>query len=461
MGTVVSLFSGCGGLDLGFKELGFDLVYACDIDPAAVDCYARNVDRNIVLRDVTSRQFHEEIAGIGSCDVVLGGFPCQGFSKAGPKNARDTRNALYVEMRDAVAQLRPHLFIAENVDGISQNFAGAYVEHIVKDFEEIGYKVEYRILDAAGFGVAQHRRRIFFVGIRQRAARIFPWPVPTHAVKTRNGEFKLGEPNLEELPLFHFVSGGMSVLEKPRTIQEAIGDLVELDFGNASLTVRIPDHKVTGAWSPKYEAVFRAIKQGQKLCNVRHADTSVFTWDIPEVFGQVTERERLILETISKYRRHKKYGNIPNGNPLPADEIERISGMREINNEILSLIAKGYVKEKAGKYDLKGAMFCSGIFKRPLWDEPAPTVLTNFHNPRYFLHPLKDRPFSLRECARLQGFPDTFVFGGSDSKVDLVSGYRLVGNAVPPPLSRLFAAAAWQFLGQIGELKEAENEITS
>ncbi len=113
-----------------------------------------------------------------------------------------------------------------------------------------------------------------------------------------------------------------------------------------------------------------------------------------------------------------------------------------------SLISKGYLKAKDGKYDLKGAMFCSGIFKRPRWQEPSPTVLTNFHNPRYFLHPLENRPFSLRECARLQGFPDTFLFTGCDSKVDLKSGYRLVGNAVPPPLSRLFAAATLHFLVQ-------------
>jgi DNA (cytosine-5)-methyltransferase 1 len=231
------------------------------------------------------------------------------------------------------------------------------------------------------------------------------------------------------------------VLKKTRTIQDAIADLVELDD-------RIPDHQVTNDWPKKYEAVFKAIKQGQKLCNVRHAATSVYTWEIPEVFGEVTERERIILETISKYRRHKKYGEIPNGNPLPTDEIERLSTLSEVKTEIVSLISKGYLKAKDGKYDLKGAMFCSGIFKRPRWEEPSPTVLTNFHNPRYFLHPLEDRPFSLRECARLQGFPDTFLFTGYESKVDLKSGYRLVGNAVPPPLSRLFAAATLHFLVQ-------------
>ncbi len=106
------------------------------------------------------------------------------------------------------------------------------------------------------------------------------------------------------------------------------------------------------------------------------------------------------------------------------------------------MLVKGYLKEIDGKHDLKGAMFCSGLFKRPCWDEPSPTVLTNFYNPRYFLHPLKNRPFTLRECARLQSFPDDFRFLDDTGAVDLVSGYRLVGNAVPPLVSRAFADAA-------------------
>ena len=443
MPSVVSLFSGCGGLDLGFRECGFDLSYACDNDPAAVDCYARNVDSRVFLRDVTSREFEADISQIGRCDLVLGGFPCQGFSKAGPKKISDIRNVLYRGICRAIAGLRPHLFIAENVDGISQNFAGSYLNQIVNDFQQLGYKIEYRILDAAAFGVPQHRRRIFFVGVRQGTEIQFPWPQSTHKVKTRNGEFKLTQESIEELPLFQWRSAGQkAVLQPARTIKEAIAHLLELDD-------RIADHRLTNSWPKKYEAIFTAIKPGQKLCNVRHAPTSVHTWEIPGVFGSVTERERIVLETISKHRRHKKYGNIPNGNPLPFDEIKRISGLGEITTEISALLSKGYLKEKNAKYDLKGAMFCSGIFKRPLWEEPAPTVLTNFHNPRYFLHPLKNRPFSLRECATLQGFPETFAFSGTGTEVDLVSGYRLVGNAVPPILSRFLAAASQQLLEQI------------
>ena len=136
--SVISLFSGCGGLDSGFCRPEFDVLYACDSDPAAVDCYRRNVGNHVHLVDVTSAAFHEDIAAIGSCDIILGGFPCQGFSKAGPKRSNDPRNALYLEMKRAVEKLRPQLFIAENVDGISQNFSGRFLKRIVDEFEELG-----------------------------------------------------------------------------------------------------------------------------------------------------------------------------------------------------------------------------------------------------------------------------------------------------------------------------------
>lgn len=449
MPKVVSVFCGCGGLDLGFKEVGFQLVYACDNDEAAVDCYARNVDRNVFVRDVTSREFHADISGVGECDVVLGGFPCQGFSKAGPKQEADDRNMLYVEMHRVVAKLRPALFIAENVDGIRQNFGGSYLKRIVTDFERIGYEVDHRILDAAAFGVPQHRRRVFFVGTRLGAGRPFVWPRPTHRAKTRNGEFKVTEG--DGPTLFDGIPEGprRAPLKRARSIKDAIEDLVQLRPG-------VRDHVIAYAWPRKYEAVFRSIGQGQKLCNVRHANSSVYTWQIPEVFGEATEREVLVLETISRHRRHKRYGNIPNGNPLPPEEIERLAGATGLQVEIASLLAKNYLKEIEGRYDLKGAMFCSGLFKRPKWTELSPTVLTNFYNPRYFLHPLQDRPFSLRECARLQTFPDTFEIMGDGSTVDLISGYRLIGNAVPPLLSRHFAAAVHRFLTHQSEPQVAQ-----
>lgn len=436
--SVVSIFCGCGGLDLGFKDKGFDLRYACDIDPASVNCYARNVDERVYLRDVTSEAFHSDIDNLAQCDVVLGGFPCQGFSKAGPKQEHDKRNTLYVEMTRVVAKLRPQIFIAENVDGLSQNFSGSFLKRIVTDFGRIGYEVDHCILDALEFGVPQHRRRVYFVGVRQSSQRDFPWPIPTHMAKVRNGEFRLVEP-LHQRGLFADIEKPTRRLHPPRTIRDAIGDL-------AKLSVDMHDHLIDDTWPKKYEKVFSAIKPGQKLCNVRHADTSVYTWEIPEVFGEVSPREVKVLETISRHRRHKQYGEIPNGNPLPLEEIERLSGLNGIEHELQLLLQKGYVKDVDKKFDLKGAMFCSGLFKRPTWDEPSPTVLTNFYNPRYFLHPQENRPFSLRECARLQTFPDGFVITGEDTGISLVDGYRLVGNAVPPLMSQHLASSVLEYL---------------
>jgi DNA (cytosine-5)-methyltransferase 1 len=388
----------------------------------------------VFVRDVRSDQFHSDIDKLGGCDVVLGGFPCQGFSKAGPKVQSDERNTLYVEMKEVVGRLRPKLFIAENVDGLYQNFQGTYLKQIISDFRRVGYEVEHRVVDCAGYGVPQYRRRIFFVGYRQ-GCPYFDWPEPTHAPKPRNGEFKVESTGRS---LFNWETHQPATrLAGAVPMRQAIGDILELDYS-------LPDHSVTGNWPEKYELVFRRIEEGQKLCNVRHAPTSVYTWEIPEVFGDVSPREVRILQTISRHRRHKQYGHIPNGNPLPVAEIERLSGLESVRREIGCLLEKGYLKELHGKYDLKGAMFCSGLFKRPRWGEPSPTILTNFHNPRYFLHPKRDRPFSLRECARLQGFADTFRF--TSDKVSLIDGYRLVGNAVPPQLSLVFANAVLRFL---------------
>jgi DNA (cytosine-5)-methyltransferase 1 len=442
--TVVSLFVGCGGLDLGFKQENFDLIYSCDNDPAAISVYQRNVDSRAYVRDVTTSRFHNDIKDIGTCDIVLGGFPCQGFSKAGPKKEGDARNFLYLEMKSAIEVLRPKVFIAENVDGLSQNFGGKFLDQIVKDFEGIGYRVDYRVLDAINYGVPQHRRRIFFVGIRNTESQDnFQWPAQTHHSDNRNGESAIKRtPDLSDNSDFENQSNAT-------TIKDAIYDI-------RNLSESIADHRVTFKWSEDYTLIMEKIKEGQKLCNVRFSDTSIYTWNIPEVFGQVDGDDIVILEIIGKNRRHKKYGDIPNGNPLSEETIKSLGGGGEIKKRLNRLVKQGYLKEKNGGYDLKGAMFCSGLFKRLKWNASSQTILTNFHNPRYFIHPSRNTPFSLRECARLQGFPDEFIFTETNDVKELETGYRLVGNAVAPPLARSFAASIRKLV-----TKELDYEATA
>lgn len=434
---IASLFCGCGGLDLGFKENNTEFVYSCDNDQASIDTYNYNFEHKATLRDVQDESFKDDLDSLGSVDIVLGGFPCQGFSKSGPKKSDDPRNLLYKSMVDAVKTLQPKVFVAENVDGMAQNYKGQYVSQIKKDFSELGYNVQLRILNAASFGVPQYRRRIIFIGIKKEYSSLeFRWPTPTHYAKSRNGEFKStlihdGKPSL--------FNQSTKSLKSTKSIQEAIGDLLSED-------ITIPDHTYIEPDS-KQKSIIKKISEGQKLCNVRFSDTSVYTWNIPEVFGPVSDREITLLETIGKNRRKKRYGNIPNGNPLSVEDVNQISNLNFKQNEFEKLVEKGYLKIKSNKYDLKGAMFCSGLYKRPKWSKPSPTIITVFHNPRYFVHPLNDRPFSIREVARLQSFPDDFEFLAANiSKKD---AYRLIGNAVPPKLGKFIASSIFEFLNKI------------
>jgi DNA (cytosine-5)-methyltransferase 1 len=348
MFRAVSLFSGCGGMDLGFAGAGFAVVRAIDLDPAAAAVHAANFGTPAVPGDVTATDFSAWRRELGSVDVVLGGFPCQGFSKAGPKRADDPRNGLYRAMLAAVRELRPACFVAENVEGLAQNFGGRYLEQISCDFGRLGYQVAVALIDAIGYGVPQHRRRIFFVGT---AAGTAPagWPQPGCAVRVRNGE--TGRPRsmpsaLHGLlgpepappngnPDSNRVGTEYSVLNEPVAISAAIGDLRSLD-------ARVADHQVITGWPARYEAIIKAIGPGQKLCNVRHGPESVRTWDIPQAFGPVTAAERDILEVIARNRRHRKYGTIPNGNPLPVPVIEELTGQRDLRPVLDGLCQRGF-----------------------------------------------------------------------------------------------------------------------
>jgi DNA (cytosine-5)-methyltransferase 1 len=414
----VSLFCGCGGLDWGFHRAGVEIVKAVDNDPAAIQCYNHNLGGGGVCLSVEDPAFPKMLEEVGDIDIVLGGFPCQGFSKSGPKKKDDPRNKLYGSMLFAIERLKPLVFVAENVDGLAQNYQGELLTKIFSDFSALGYAVEYKIIDAADFGVPQHRRRIFFIGTR--ASQRVSWPSPTHLAKVRNGEFLSKDLLKPDYGLF------APELEPVLTMRDGIGDLLDP-------RTPVADHVTVNEIKPNELAIIRHIREGQKLCNVRFAGTSVYTWQVPEVFGKVTAREVTILETIARNRRKKVYGDIPNGNPLPVEEIACLSGLDVQTSEIEALKKKGYVKEMEGKYDLRGAMFCSGLYKRPSWDEPSPTIITLFHSPRYFVHPSEDRPFSIRECARLQSFPDGFHFLASGISIE--DSYRLIGNAVAPKLA--------------------------
>ena len=175
---IISLFCGAGGMDLGFIRAGHEIVWANDNDSDSCLTYEKNLGHKPICKSI------EEVdsSKIPEADIVIGGFPCQGFSIANPyRNEEDSRNKLYLELLKIIKDKKPKYFIAENVPGITslggyetnedkKKRLGKIFKTILKEFEnahDIGYHIEFKILNAADFGVPQTRRRVIILGTRK------------------------------------------------------------------------------------------------------------------------------------------------------------------------------------------------------------------------------------------------------------------------------------------------------
>ncbi len=174
MPTAVSLFSGCGGSDTGLVACGFDVLMANDIIDYARQVYEANLPTtDYVLGDIS------KIAVFPQAELLAGCYPCQGFSQGGKRDPSRKINTLYLEFARALRAIRPKAFIVENVSGMVR----ANFRHLLDDqfrvFRESGYRVTAEVLNAADYGVAQDRRRIFIVGLREDIGMDFRFPAPT------------------------------------------------------------------------------------------------------------------------------------------------------------------------------------------------------------------------------------------------------------------------------------------
>lgn len=200
---VVSLFSGCGGLDLGiegnfsylknyYQKNPFKVVWANDINEKATETQKLNFqDIHVVCQDITKilefndkqlSMFDNEFKLPNYADVVVGGFPCQDFSLAGKRQGLLVqRGNLYQSMAKVIEMLKPKVFLAENVKGLISWENGLAIETITNDFAKLGYKVDYKLFNTADYGVPQTRERVIIVGIRNDIDANIEWPKPTHS----------------------------------------------------------------------------------------------------------------------------------------------------------------------------------------------------------------------------------------------------------------------------------------
>jgi len=177
---IISLFSGAGGLDLGLIQSGNSIIWANDIDKDAVETYRQNIGEHIICDDIKNI----EIIGLPYADVVVGGFPCQGFSQANRlRTLEDDRNQLYRFFYNTIKVKQPKFFIAENVKGILSLGKGEAIKQIVSDFEKAGYITSVNLVNMANYGVPQTRQRVIIIGQRKDLSNelVFRFPAPTHS----------------------------------------------------------------------------------------------------------------------------------------------------------------------------------------------------------------------------------------------------------------------------------------
>jgi DNA (cytosine-5)-methyltransferase 1 len=208
--NVISLFSGSGGLDIGFLETGkFNIVFANDIDKAACKTYKKNIGDHIVCEDISL------LYDLPKADIIIGGPPCQGFSTANPSRSfDDPRNQLFKQYSRIIKEVKPKLFLMENVSGMTTMENGKVFELIKKELSSCGYNIYDKLLNARDYGVPQSRKRIIIIGIRNDLKKEFIFPKPTHDIN-------------------NYVSVGEVIISKEipkNTPNHIIGNLTELNL---------------------------------------------------------------------------------------------------------------------------------------------------------------------------------------------------------------------------------------
>ena len=316
---VLSLFSGSGGLDLGFLATGkFEIVFANDFNYQACETYAHNIGNHIICEDISNLKNLPEV------DLIVGGPPCQGFSTANPaRSFDDPRNQLFKEYARIIDEVKPKMFLMENVSGMVTMEKGKVFELIKKELSNCGYKLFSKLLNAKDYGVPQSRRRMIVIGVRNDIDKKFIFPNPTHS-----------EDN--------YVTVGQALFDNP-------------------ISKYNPNHKI----------------------------------------GKITD---LNLKRIK---------HIPEGGSM-----------------------KNCPPKLQNNSDLNRAM------RRLHREKESYTVVHN--NCDHYYHPTENRRVTIREMARLQGYPDDYIFLGSKSEQS-----RQVGNSVPVGLGKAVAKSIYNFLKEI------------
>jgi len=329
---LVSLFSGCGGMDKGFEDAGYTRVWANDFDKDAQAVFRLNLGE-IDGRDITQ----VPVEDIPDCDIITAGFPCQPFSNAGNRRGvYDERGELYLECLRIIESKHPRAVLFENVKGLlsSKHQSGKKLIDVIKeDLENLGYRVNYKVVNASDYGVPQNRERMILVGLREDIGKTFEFP-PVQEDKS-----KLTLRNILNVP------------------------------------ENTPNQASYWPYSPQAQNMIEQIPEGG-------------SWkSIP--YEKLSPRFQRIRDDMKRYHAPNFY-------------------RRFSRDEINGTITASAQPENCG-----------------------------------ITHPTENRRYTIREIARIQTFPDDFLFI-DESQKDIVAMYKVIGNAVPCHLAEVIASAIYE-----------------
>lgn len=379
----VDLFAGAGGLSLGFEQAGYEVAAAVELDPIHAAVHEFNFPNGKTfcasVVDITGDMLREGSA-IGSREVavVVGGAPCQGFSMIGQRALDDPRNSLVLEFARIVLELQPSHFVLENVAGLTVGKHKRFLEEIIELFEDGGYQVErsYQVLQAAEFGTPQSRKRLFLLGARADV-KLPPYPAPITQTRPLNPE----RPTRQVATQKALFDIGCSLSP---SVGDAIGDIPNAD--DFPDLLHSDSVQATFGEPSTYAAFLRGLNREEgdfsnpRPTNDNWLTASMRTKHTPKSIARFAETRPGLVEPISRFLRLHPEG---------------------VCNTL-----------RAGTASDRGA----------------------FTSPRP-VHPVHPRCITVREAARLHGYPDWFRF-----HVTKWHGFRQIGNSVPPPLARAVGA---------------------
>ena len=407
----VDLFAGIGGIRTGLtqalNEAGFNsqCVMTSEIKPYAVQVLKDNYPQDNIVGDIT--QIDADL--IPDFDILCAGFPCQAFSSAGKRQGfADTRGTLFFEVERILRVKKPKGFILENVEGLVNHDKGKTLDKIISKLIELGYKVNYKVLNSSDFGVPQDRKRIYIVGTFNET------------------------PDLEEFPQTSSNIGCILETGKPTVSTPFIRNLLA-HFNIEEL-------------------------YGKSIKDKRGGDTNIHSWDL-EIKGCVSAEQKKLLNLILRERRKKKWAEEigiewMDGMPLSIEHIKTFYNHPDLQTMLTDLSEKGYLKYEHPKrkievtdifgntttqriqdktlpkgYNIVAGKLSFEISKVMGPNEIAPTLVAMDMQKLYVADNGGLRRLTLREGLRLFGYPETMHLNVSEK-----DGFDLLGNTVVVPV---------------------------